>query len=927
MTTYYKSVFFFVLILLGTLVNAQPWQQVGGDIDGDTLDYSGWSTSINANGSIVIIGAPYNDSTGVDAGRARIYQFDGSVWQQLGADIVGAAAGDKFGYSTSISNDGYTIAVGAPFNDGSSADAGHVRVYRFIASVWQQLGTDIEGSLSGDFAGSSISLSSDGNTVAIGANGNNFNSGYTKIYTFNGSAWQQVGGDIVAENIWDQAGFAVSLNSNGNTIAIGAPYNDGTGTSAGHVRIYSFSGSSWQQVGDDIDGEAANDLSGSSISLSSDGSTVVIGAPKNTQGVNTYAGHARVYYFDGSAWQQKGVEINGEAYNDRSGTSTSISGDGNTIAIGAPSNDANGSASGHVRVFTYNGNAWQQLGLDLDGEKAGDNSGFSSCISKDGYNVAIGAYGNDDNGPISGHVRVYDICIPTASTDSVQVCDSSFTWIDSVIYTASNNTATHLLVNARGCDSLVSLNLTINSSFNNTDVHYACESFTWIDSVVYTASNNTATQLLTSSGGCDSLVTLDLTIFNGNTGIDTRTECDSLIWIDGITYSANNNTATFTLSNVNGCDSLVTLDLSLINSSAAIDIQTACDTFVWIDGNTYTTNNNTATHILTNAVGCDSLVTLDLTISNSSYSTDVFTVCDSLTWIDGNTYISSNNTATFTIAGGAVNGCDSIVNLNLTVNSNTGTDVQIICDTIYTWIDGNTYISNNTTATHTLTNVAGCDSIVTLNLSINANVTGTDSIVACDTYTWIDGNTYNSSNTVGNYNYVGGAANGCDSLVLLNLTIINVDTSVTVFNPVLSSNATGVTYQWLDCDSNYSAITGATAPIFNPAVNGNYAVEITENSCVDTSACISITNVGIEDNYWFNNVSVFPNPNQGVVNVSLGKLKGVSIHIYSVTGQLIKQITNVNTPLYTIKLNEAPGIYFMEISTAGEKKRFKLVKN
>ena len=123
-----------------------------------------------------------------------------------------------------------------------------------------------------------------------------------------------------------------------------------------------------------------------------------------------------------------------------------------------------------------------------------------------------------------------------------------------------------------------------------------------------------------------------------------------------------------------------------------------------------------------NSAGCDSVVTLNLTINNTSTGTDTQEHCDSYTWIDGNTYTSSNNSATHTLVNSA--GCDSVVTLNLTINNtSTGTDTQEHCDS-YTWIDGNTYTSSNNSATHTLVNSAGCDSVVTLNLTINNTSTG-----------------------------------------------------------------------------------------------------------------------------------------------------------------------------------------------------------
>jgi hypothetical protein len=133
-------------------------------------------------------------------------------------------------------------------------------------------------------------------------------------------------------------------------VAIGANLSDGNGTNAGHVRIYEWSGSAWVQKGSDIDGEAQYNQAGYSVSLSSDGSIVAIGAIGNDAN-GSLTGHARIYEWTGSAWVQLGGDIDGEAADDRSGYSVSLSSDGSIMAIGAIYNDGNGSNAGHVRVY------------------------------------------------------------------------------------------------------------------------------------------------------------------------------------------------------------------------------------------------------------------------------------------------------------------------------------------------------------------------------------------------------------------------------------------------------------------------------------------------------------------------------------------------------------------------------------------------
>jgi hypothetical protein len=335
-------------------------------------------------------------------------------WTQFGQDIDGKAEHDYSGYSVSLSSDGSRVAIGAISN------AGYVRVHQYNRTTlqWTKLGQDIDGEAAGDNSGSSVSLSSDGSRVAIGAylNDSNgtYNLGHVRVYQYNGTTlqWTKLGQDIDGEGAGDNSGSSVSLSSDGSRVAIGAPFNDGNGSNSGHVRVYQYNGTTlqWTKLGQDIDGEGAGDQSGYSVSLSSDGSRVAIGAPFN-DGNGSNSGHVRVYQYNGTTlqWTKLGQDIDGEAENDQSGYSVSLSSDGSRVAIGAPFNDGNGSNSGHVRVYQYNGTTlqWTKLGQDIDGEAENDQSGYSVSLSSDGSRVAIGAIKNAGNGNIPGHVRVH----------------------------------------------------------------------------------------------------------------------------------------------------------------------------------------------------------------------------------------------------------------------------------------------------------------------------------------------------------------------------------------------------------------------------------------------------------------------------------------------------------------------------------------
>ena len=405
--------------------------------------------------------------------------------------------------------------------------------------------------------------------------------------------------------------------------------------------------------------------------------------------------------------------------------------------------------------------------------------------------------------------------------------------------------------------------------------------------MTYTASTSTPTFTLTNAAGCDSLVTLNLTINNSSTGTDIQTACNSYTWIDGVTHTASTSTPTFTLTNVAGCDSVVTLNLTINNSNTGTDTQTACDSYTWIDGITYTASTSTPTFTLTNVAGCDSIVTLNLTINNSTTATDIQAACDTYTWIDGITYTASTSTPTFTLTNAA--GCDSVVTLNLTINnSNTGTDTQTACDS-YTWIDGITYTASTSSPTFTLTNAAGCDSVITLSLTINNSSASSSAVTACDSYTWLQNNvTYTTSGA-----YTDTIANtvGCDSVISLQLTIDTVDLSITNINDSLVSNdANATTYQWVNCDSNNAIISGATNQGYQPTMSGNYAVILTKGACTDTSACENVIISNTTESKLNANFSLYPNPTRGTVYLELSNNleRGSIIQIYTLTGQLVK---------------------------------------
>ena len=419
--TYVKSGV--VNLLIEILDPSGTWAQIGQDIDGKGYGDKAESVSLSSDGTIVAIGAPGHDAGNLyddDRGSARVYQYNGTSWNQLGEDIYGLI-GDQNGFSVSLSSDGTIIATGAPYNDITATNAGVARVYQYNGTSWSKLGQDIVGENGDDQFGRSLSLSSDGTIVAIGAHlndGNGTDSGSVRIYQYNNNSWVQLGGDIDGEASDDKSGWTVAISSDGTIVAIGSRSNSND-SGSGHVRVYQYDATKttaetnqslsdfgpigWRRLGADIDGTTS---SGHCVSLSSDGKIVAI---------SHHVTGTRVYQYDGSSWNQLGQVILDEETGDRSGWSINLSSDGTIIAIGAYLNDGNGNNSGHVRVYQYIDSTWTQVGQDIDGEEDGDLSGWTVSLSSDGSIVAIGARYNDGNmhdinvDYNKGHVRVYEI--------------------------------------------------------------------------------------------------------------------------------------------------------------------------------------------------------------------------------------------------------------------------------------------------------------------------------------------------------------------------------------------------------------------------------------------------------------------------------------------------------------------------------------
>ncbi|MFL2568314.1 MAG: T9SS type A sorting domain-containing protein [Flavobacteriales bacterium] len=431
----------------------------------------------------------------------------------------------------------------------------------------------------------------------------------------------------------------------------------------------------------------------------------------------------------------------------------------------------------------------------------------------------------------------------------------------------------------------------------------ACDSFDW-DGITYD-STGMYTNVYTDVNGCDSTVTLDLTINNSSSSTVTITACDSFDW-DGMTYDST-GMYTNVYTDVNGCDSTVTLDLTINTSDSTSFTASACDTSYFWSGVTYSMSG-TYSQTLTNLSGCDSVVTLNLTIGYTESSTVTITACDSFDW-DGVTY---DSTGTYTNVYANISGCDSTVTLDLTINNSSSLTVTITACDSFDW-DGVTYDSTGT-YTNVYTDVNGCDSTVTLDLTINNSSSSTVTITACDSFDW-DGVTYDSTGT---YTNVYTDVNGCDSTVTLDLTINDGPNDATVTqngDTLIVSVTTGTapyTYEWN---------TGETTQSILPDSSGTYYCIVTDaNGCQDWSNQYVYTSTSISE-LSSNKVLVYPNPTQGILNIEFNNFDNryTSLTIVNILGDEVykEKLDNISIKYSNqLDLSEySNGIYFVKFSS------------
>jgi hypothetical protein len=306
------------------------WVQRTPDLLGSSSSKFGASISLDGSGDIIAIGSPHDSAGASNAGKVTAFSWNGFFWIPHGASITHAVSNDEFGKSVSLNEAGDVLAVGF----GSEAK---INVYDLVAGVWVQRGATQVLSL-GESSNVSVSLNEDGTVLAGGAPGQNSNAGLARVFDWDGTIWNPRT-DIDGISV-ERLGSSVSLDSTGNTIAVGV-------IGADVARIFDWDGTAWTIRGSEIPGQASGDQFGESISLSDDSNTVIVGVGTNNP---SQVGYARVYVWDNTTWNLV-LQINGDLMGDFMGISVSVNGDGTIISTGASAGRTGRSGYGEVWSF------------------------------------------------------------------------------------------------------------------------------------------------------------------------------------------------------------------------------------------------------------------------------------------------------------------------------------------------------------------------------------------------------------------------------------------------------------------------------------------------------------------------------------------------------------------------------------------------
>lgn len=373
----------------GFFRSIDPWAQESIIKPADVAGSDQFGYSISMSGDKLAVGARYDDDSGSNAGAVYTFQWNGSAWVEV-IKLKPAGTSDEFGWSVSMSGD--KLAVGAYKDDPKGFNSGAVYTFQWNGTTWVQGSTLIPNDLGlSDNFGYSVSMS--GDHLAVGSrNDDDIVSNAGAVYTFkwDGSAWVQ-GDKLTPSETKNGDNFGESVSISGDKLAVGARYDDDIASNTGAVYTFKWNGTNWIQ-GDLLTPNELVQADQFGYSVSMSGDHLVVGAPYNNTNGRLFIGVAYTFKWDGTNWIQGDILkplslVSGDLF----GWSVSIFDD--KMAVGSRGNDDNGSDSGAVYTFKWDGTTWEQETV-LKPSTLNSSDLFGHSVSISGVKLAVGAIGN-----------------------------------------------------------------------------------------------------------------------------------------------------------------------------------------------------------------------------------------------------------------------------------------------------------------------------------------------------------------------------------------------------------------------------------------------------------------------------------------------------------------------------------------------------
>jgi hypothetical protein len=824
------------------------------------------------NGSIAISN---NYGTSTSNGIFLIVNSN-SYFAQQGNKLVDSSSNgfvNRLGHSVAISADGNTAIVGG-------WDIGSALIYIRNGNIWTQQGNKLVGTgvIGNWHQGSSVAISADGNTAVVGSFGDSsiYGSIYGASWVFvrNGNIWTQQGSKLIGDGIIGNdprpaQGQSVAMSADGNTLAIG-----GHNYQNGAVWIFTRTGNIWTQQGNKLVGtDFAGFLTqqGYSVALSADGNTCIFGGINDNGGI----GATWIFTRTGNTWTQQGNKLVGTGWvgnYSRQGYSVALSADGNTAIVGGV---ADSTSRGTSWIFTRNGNIWTQQGNKLIV------TGATGLLASWGISVSISADGNT--------------AIVGGSSDNTQI---GATWC----FKRSGNVWTqkgNKLVGAGGVGS---------SIYQGSSVAISADGNTFI-----------------IGGPADSYPKGAAWVFNNNfiSTIGTLQKFEKCLGF-------NSNAQSISISGVN--------ILSNVTIAASSGFE--------ISRNPIT--NYSSSILITPVSGVIDTTIIYIRLTKLASGN-----------ISGNIFCSNNeSTINITVIGTSIVKTRAFIKDFKTIQclkNNVFIDSSIYCGSITRqWFINNSLISNDSSFQYSFTN-AGVYSLKLLVSDLNGekdSVTKTITvypspiltIVASQTsicqgqsvkltaigalnYTWTNGvvnDVFFVPDATKNYRVVGSDINGCFDTANITIAVNPMPIVITTLDKnKITTYQFGASFQWYNCDTKLP-IASATNQIYNATKNGNYAVIVNLNNCIDTSDCVSVLSVGQGEINHESDFNIYPNPNNGSFTIKLSNIPSSEnkITILDMLGRIVYQseiIIKQNPDNIIIpQLNLVNGLYTLVLNSNGE---------